>query len=65
MRRAMLLSDDESPGRKLRIDVEQAAQSSALEVARRWMTFFPPRDADRKPAKVTEEFLKLRADNPV
>jgi len=48
----------------LRIDVEQAAEWSAPEVARRWMTLYPPRGADRKPAKVTEEFLKLRADNP-
>ena len=34
-------------------------------MARRWMTLYPPRGADRKPAKVTEEFLKLKADNPV
>ncbi len=96
VRRAMLLSEDDSPGRKdwigrrlkeldqvfaisvggfsfmdnhlhflLRIDVDQAAQWSPLEVARRWMTLYPPRSADRKPAKVTDEFLKLKAENPV
>ena len=29
------------------------------------MTLYPRRGADRKPAKFTEEFLKLKADNPV
>ena len=48
----------------LRIDVEQATQWSPMEVARRWMTLYPPRGADRKPVKVTDEFLKLKADNP-
>ena len=47
----------------LRIDVEKASQWSAMEVTRRWMTLYPPRGADRKPAKVTEEFLKLKAEN--
>jgi len=47
----------------LRIDVEQASQWSAMEVAKRWMTLYPPRGSDRKPLKVTDEFLKLKADN--
>ena len=96
VRRAMLLSEDGSPGRKdwidrrlkeldqifaisvggfslmdnhlhflLRIDTEQSEQWSALEVARRWTTLFPPRGVDRKPLKVTDEFLKLKTDNLV
>ena len=48
---------------KLRIDVEQASQWSAMEVARRWMTLYPPRGSDRKPLKVTDAFLKLKAEN--
>jgi len=27
------------------------------------LSIYPPRGADRKPAKVIEEFLKLKADN--
>jgi hypothetical protein len=49
----------------LRIDTEQSEQWSALEVARRWTTLFPPRGVDRKPLKVTDEFLKLKTDNLV
>jgi len=49
----------------LRINVEQASQWSAMEVARRWMALYPPRGSDRKPLKVTDEFLKLKADNAV
>jgi len=49
----------------LRIDVELASQWSAMEIARRWMTLYPPRGVDRKPMKVTDEFLKLKADNAV
>ena len=94
VRRAMLLSEVGSPGRKdwidsrlkeldrifaisvggfsimdnhlhflLRIDVEQASQWSAMEVARRWVTLYPPRGSDRKPLKVTDAFLKLKAEN--
>ena len=47
----------------LRIDIQVAMEWSALEVARRWTILFPPRGADRKPLKVTDEFLKLKADN--
>jgi len=47
----------------LRIAVEQASQWSAIEVAKRWMTLYPPRGSDRKPFKVTNEFLQLNADN--
>ena len=77
VRRAVLLSEDGSPGRKdwidmdnhlhflLRIDVEQASQWSAMEVARRWMTLYPPRGSDRKPMKVPDDFLKLKAENAV
>jgi len=49
----------------LRIDVEQASQWSATEVARHWMALYPPRGPDRTPFKVTDEFLKLKADNTV
>ena len=94
VRRAMLLSEDGSLGRKdwidlrlkerdlifaisvggfsimdnhihflLRINVEQASQWSAMEIVRRWTTLYPPRGSDRKPLKVTDEFLKLKADN--
>ena len=49
----------------LRINVEQASQRSVLEVARRWMALYPPRGSDRKPLKVTNDFLKLKADNAV
>ena len=38
---------------------------AAMEVARRWMALYPPRGSDRKPLKVTDEFLKLKADNAV
>jgi len=96
VRRAMLLSEDGSPGRQdwsdnrlreldrifaisvggfsimdnhihflLRIDVEEASKWSAMEIARRWMTLYPPRGSDRKPLKETDEFLKLKADNAV
>jgi len=34
-----------------------------IEVAKRWMTLYPPRGSDRKPLNVTDEFLKLKADN--
>ncbi len=47
----------------LRIDVEQAYQWSAMEVAKRWMALYLPRASDRKPLKVTDEFLELKADN--
>jgi len=47
----------------LRIDVEQASQWSAIEVAKRWMTLYLPHGSDRKPLNVTDEFLKLKADN--
>jgi len=46
----------------LRIDVEQSCQWSAIEVAKRWMTLYPPRGSDRKPFNVTDEFLKLKVD---
>ena len=47
----------------LRIDVEQSSQWSAMKVARRWMGLYPPRGSDRKPLKVTDDFLKVKADN--
>ena len=53
----------ESRGNERTIDVEQALQCSAMEVARRWMTLYPARGSDRKPLKVTDEFLKLKSDN--
>ena len=34
-----------------------------MEVARRWVTLYPPRGSDRKPLKVTDAFLKLKAEN--
>jgi hypothetical protein len=49
----------------LRIDSEQSKHWSALEVARRWLTLFSPPGVDRKPLKVTDEFLKLKTDNLV
>ena len=33
-----------------------------IEVAKRWMTLYPPRGSDRKPLNVTDEFMKLKAD---
>jgi hypothetical protein len=48
----------------VRIDDEQANTWSPLEVAKRWTRLFPPRGADRKPMKPTDEFLQLRANNP-
>jgi REP element-mobilizing transposase RayT len=48
----------------VRIDDEQAKTWSPLEVAKRWTRLFPPRGADRKPMKPTDEFLQLRANNP-
>jgi len=47
----------------LRFNVEQVSQWSAMEVARRWMALYPPRGSDRKPLTVTDDFLKLKADN--
>ena len=38
------------------INVEQASQWSATEVAQRWMALYQPRGSDRKPLKVTDEF---------
>ena len=34
-----------------------------MDVVLRWMALYPPRGSDRKPLKVTDEFLKLKADN--
>ena len=49
----------------VRIDDEQAKTWSPLEVAKRWTRLFPPRGADRKPMKPTDEFLQLRKDKKV
>ena len=49
----------------LRIDPDLAKGWSDTEVAERWFMLFPPRGADRKPMKVSEEIMAARLANPV
>ena len=47
----------------LRIDLEVVNGWSDTEVVERWFKLFPPRDADRKPMKVSKEIMDVRVAN--
>jgi hypothetical protein len=47
----------------LRIDCEVAESWSDQEVVERWFRLYPPRGADRKPMKPTEEMVQAKLNN--
>jgi hypothetical protein len=47
----------------LRIDCEEAENWSDQEVVERWFRLYPPRGADRKPMKPTEEMVQAKLNN--
>jgi hypothetical protein len=48
----------------LRLDPDRAAGWSDQEVARRWATLFPPRDAQRKPVPVSQLWIDEKLSDP-
>jgi REP element-mobilizing transposase RayT len=49
----------------LRLDPELAAGWSDEEVARRWAKLFPPRDGQRKPVPVSQQWIDEKLRDPV
>ena len=47
----------------LRIDCEEAENWSDQEVVERWFRLYPPRGADRKPMKPSEEMVQAKLSN--
>ena len=47
----------------LRIDCEEAENWSDQEVVQRWFRLYPPRGADRKPMKPSEEMIQAKLNN--
>jgi hypothetical protein len=47
----------------LRIDCEEAENWSDQEIVERWFRLYPPRGADRKPMKPSEEMIQAKLNN--